>query len=90
MWLLKGKKMCYMSHRCFLEPNHKYHFESHSFDGTPEFRYAPTRLSVIEVLKQQEVVANDFSGGSNVHGDELRLWKKKGIPFTLPYWDHLL
>ncbi|XP_039145579.1 uncharacterized protein LOC120282799 [Dioscorea cayenensis subsp. rotundata] len=79
-WLKHSRKHCYMGHRRWLKPNHRFRNDKLSFDGTQEFRNAPLPSSGIEVLRQVE----------DMNGSKDGPWKKKSIFFTLPYWKHLL
>ncbi|XP_020080549.1 uncharacterized protein LOC109704193 [Ananas comosus] len=72
-----GRKYCFMGHRRFLEPNHKFRYDKVSFDGTEEFRTTQSRPSGTTVLDQLEEI-NNFENSQT--------WKKKSIFFTLPYW----
>jgi len=77
LWLPNGHKYCFMGHRRFLNPDHKYHHDKESFDGTEDFRPPPIPLSGSMVLSQMEEIT-DFKNS--------KTWKKKSIFFTLPYW----
>ncbi|XP_040957738.1 uncharacterized protein [Gossypium hirsutum] len=49
-WLYNGKKFFYMGHRRWLPENHRFRFQSSAFDGTEEFRKAPSQTSGSEIL----------------------------------------
>ncbi|XP_020082534.1 uncharacterized protein LOC109706142, partial [Ananas comosus] len=75
--LSHGRKYCFMGHRRFLEPNHKFRYNRDSFDGTEEYGHAPAIPTGTMILRQLEKIT-DF--------DDSQTWKKKSIFFTLPYW----
>lgn len=52
--LSKGSKSSYMAHRRFLDADHRFRSDTKSFDGTTEFRPAPSPLSCEDVLRQTE------------------------------------
>ena len=77
-WLRYGRKFCYMCHRRWLEPDHKWRYNKRDFDGTQEFRAPPDLPSGAFSLRQMEY-----------HGvGDWSPWKKRSILFTLPYWQH--
>ncbi|WVZ63949.1 hypothetical protein U9M48_013539 [Paspalum notatum var. saurae] len=47
--LQHGHKTCYMCHRRFLDPDHKFRFQARLFDGTQELRESPIQLSGKEI-----------------------------------------
>ncbi|XP_004488370.1 uncharacterized protein [Cicer arietinum] len=51
-WLRHGKKICYMGHRRWLSPKHKWRLNSRDIDGTRELRSPPKRLDGIDILRQ--------------------------------------
>nr|KJB67116.1 hypothetical protein B456_010G175300 [Gossypium raimondii] len=53
-WLYNGKKFSYMGHRRWLPENHRFRFQSSVFDGTEEFREAPSQTSGSEILGMLE------------------------------------
>ncbi|KAL4347510.1 hypothetical protein GQ457_17G000020 [Hibiscus cannabinus] len=79
-WLKHSRKFCYMCHRRWLEPNHRFRTDKHSFDGTEEYRIAPSPPTGTDVLRQLEALNGIVDGP----------WKKKSIFFSLPYWEHQL
>ncbi|KAL4388416.1 hypothetical protein GQ457_09G021810 [Hibiscus cannabinus] len=79
-WLKHSRKFCYMCHRRWLEPNHRFRTDKHSFDGTEEYRIAPSPPTGTDVLRQLEALNGILDGP----------WKKKSIFFSLPYWEHQL
>ncbi|XP_027188715.2 uncharacterized protein [Cicer arietinum] len=81
-WLRHGKKICYMGHRRWLSPKHKWRLNSRDFDGTRELRILPKRLDGTDILRQiEECREKDLANGAQP-------WKKKSIFFTLPYWQY--
>lgn len=50
--LKHGRKFCFMGHRRFLKPDHKYQNDAKSFDGTKESRSTPRPVSGAQVLNQ--------------------------------------
>ena len=53
-WLRYGRKFCYMCHRRWLEPDHKWRYNKRDFDGTQEFRAPPDLPSGAFSLRQME------------------------------------
>ncbi|XP_043687637.1 uncharacterized protein LOC122638852 [Telopea speciosissima] len=51
-WLKYGRKHCYLGHRRFLPPDHKFRTDRRSFDGHEEHRVQPKTLSGFDVLEQ--------------------------------------
>ncbi|XXG46959.1 hypothetical protein AAC387_Pa02g1683 [Persea americana] len=97
-YLSHGKKLCYMSHRRFLDVDHKFRRDKTKFDGKMEFRSAPPSRSGTELLHQCHDINITF-GKHNSHTSSKKRkrddngkggWKKKSIFFKLPYWEHLL
>ncbi|XP_057448678.1 uncharacterized protein LOC130740182 [Lotus japonicus] len=81
-WLRNGRKFCYMSHRRWLTPNHKWRLNGKDFDGTQEFRDPPIRLDGTAQLRQLDEIEDECLG------DQAQRWKKKSILFSLPYWKY--
>ncbi|GMI71089.1 hypothetical protein HRI_000778200 [Hibiscus trionum] len=69
-----------MCHRRWLDPDHRFRTDKHSFDGTEEHRSAPSPPTGSDVSRQLEAL-NETGDGP---------WKKKSIFFSLPYWEHQL
>jgi len=61
--LYHGKTWCYMSHRCFLEPDHKWRLNRTSFNKKPERRPPPKRLTRNDVWEQLRNCDNLFGKG---------------------------
>ncbi|XP_004516086.1 uncharacterized protein [Cicer arietinum] len=81
-WLRHGKKICYMCHRRWLAPNHKWRLNSRDFDGTRELRNPPRRIDGSDILRQMDESREEgLANGAQP-------WKKKSIFFTLPYWQY--
>ncbi|XP_043694211.1 uncharacterized protein LOC122644910 [Telopea speciosissima] len=51
-WLKYGRKHCYLGHRRFLPPDHKFRSDRRSFDGHEEHRVQPKTPSGFDVLEQ--------------------------------------
>ncbi|XP_047331648.1 subtilisin-like protease SBT4.3 [Impatiens glandulifera] len=56
--LVNWKKQCYMGHRRFLPPNHKYRRDKESFDGRTDYREPSKMLTGQEIYEQ----ARDLEG----------------------------
>ncbi|XP_061363881.1 uncharacterized protein LOC133307391 [Gastrolobium bilobum] len=84
-----GRKNCFMGHRRYLSPDHKYRYNKHSFDGSTELRPAPIPPSGSDMLRQIEVSQKrvEDEGTSEIGPQQ---WKKKSIFWDLPYWEHNL
>ncbi|XP_075654797.1 uncharacterized protein LOC142624962 [Castanea sativa] len=54
--LKHGSKMCYMGHRRFLPPDHKWRSQKAQFDGKRERKGAPKRLFGDDVLNQLDTL----------------------------------
>ncbi|XXG42875.1 hypothetical protein AAC387_Pa01g3044 [Persea americana] len=97
-YLSHGKKLCYMSHRRFLDADHRFRRNKIKFDGKMEFRAAPLSRSGMELLHQCCDINITFGKHNSNSSNKKRKrddntkgsWKKKSIFFTLPYWEHLL
>ena len=61
--LYHGKKWCYMSHRRFLEPDHKWRLNRTSFNKKTERRAPPQPLSGYDVWEQLSNCDNLFGKG---------------------------
>ncbi|XP_057995006.1 uncharacterized protein LOC131175297 [Hevea brasiliensis] len=89
-----SKKMCYMDHRRFLPPSHKWRKDTKSFNGFRETRAIPKPLSGDEVLMELETFTQmPFNRGIKRKYDasnSFENWRKKSIFFQLPYWKTLL
>jgi hypothetical protein len=77
--LKHGKKSCFMGHRRFLPPDHKFRSDSSSFDGTLEHRAAP-RTYYERQIEEEIKAIGDFKGS--------KTYKGLSSLFTLPYWDY--
>ncbi|XP_020085892.1 uncharacterized protein LOC109708518 [Ananas comosus] len=95
-WLRHGKKFCYMGHRRFLPPGHKWREDKKLFNGEKETQLAPKVLSGNEVLEQLNQFKQVTFGKGNKkrrrgRNNECYLnWRKHSIFFDLPYWHTLL
>ncbi|KAK1387535.1 hypothetical protein POM88_015713 [Heracleum sosnowskyi] len=87
--------MCYMCHRKFLAPDHKWSFDKRRFNGEFEMGQAPPILTGTDVLDLLSGYENEFGNvkkkvkrGTKRKRDSP--FKKKSIFFNLPYWGHNL
>ena len=85
--LLNGKKQCYMGHRRFLPPDHKWRENKRCFDGRRELRAPPRNISGADVLDQVHDLEHiTFGKGKKQQYDNRQdNWKKRSIFFELPY-----
>ncbi|XP_074336893.1 uncharacterized protein LOC141674065 [Apium graveolens] len=95
LYLKHSKKVCYMNHRKFLEPNHKWRFDKKRFNGEIEMGMSPSILSGLEVEELLTGFQNQFGAakqkkGRKKKGEKLILLLKKSILFDLPYWSQNL
>ena len=92
-------KMSYVGHRRFLHMNHKWR-QSLLFNGQPERRPHPRRLSNTTILKQLACLLDRIPGKHHEHGGATRKrndetikkelnWMKRSIFFELEYWSSL-
>ena len=70
MYLKHSRKMCYMNHRKFLEPDHKWRFDKKRFNGEIEMGTAPPILAGTDV---EELLI----GFQNEFGDKRKRGSKK-------------
>ncbi|XP_065848265.1 uncharacterized protein [Euphorbia lathyris] len=93
-YLASSKKICYMDHRRFLPPNHKWRKDIRSFNGLRETRPRPTPLSGDNVLMELETFTQlPFNRSIKKKYDasnSFQNWRKNSIFFELPYWKTLL
>ncbi|WVZ82126.1 hypothetical protein U9M48_029427 [Paspalum notatum var. saurae] len=96
LWLKFGCKHCYLGHRRWLTPNHKWRRNKISFNNKVETREAPIPLTGAQVLQQydsfEQVTFGKMSKKRKQRDEETRWhnWRKKSIFFELPYWKDLL
>ncbi|XP_058763128.1 uncharacterized protein LOC131636533 [Vicia villosa] len=79
-----GKKNCFMGHRQYLPPDHKYRCNTKSFDGCEEHSLAPLQMSGSDTLRQiEEYLKKAHDEGTSEAGPQQ--WKKKKyiLEFTL-------
>lgn len=97
--MTKGKKTCYMDHRRFLGPNHRYRTTDKAFfNGKVESRTAPDPLTgdVVNSLTENihTVFGKDPKGKQTIRkrkcGDPPQNFKRRSIWFELRYWKDLL
>ncbi|XP_041011471.1 uncharacterized protein LOC121255261 [Juglans microcarpa x Juglans regia] len=89
LWLVYGRKHCYMGHRRWLALNHSWRRKKNAFNGSEEHQLQPTRVAKDALLEQLNVVSHVQFGKSSVKRkrtpNQLN-WTKKSIFFELPYW----
>lgn len=82
--------MCYMNHRRFLDPSHKWRFDKKRFNGQIEMRQPPEPLTGTDI--EQLLVGFENQFGEKINRKKKRdnsiPFKKKSIFFDLPYWRH--
>lgn len=80
-WSLRlkhGGKFCFMGHRRFLHPDHKFRYESDLFDGFEEHRTEPTLYSKVGILDKIKSIK---------YFDDSKTWKfVNGFFSHLTYW----
>ncbi|XP_074351757.1 uncharacterized protein LOC141690898 [Apium graveolens] len=91
-YLKHSKKVCYMNHRKFLDPNHKWRSDKRRFNGDVETGETPTMLYGREIEVLLDGYVNTFGKGSKRKVScETNPWNKRSIFFDLPYWrDNLI
>ena len=81
MYLKHSKKMCYMNHRKFLEPSHKWRFDKQRFNGEVEMGQAPPILTGTDVVELLSGYENEF-GNANIKEQGSRgVKRKRDSPF---------
>ncbi|XP_042950344.1 uncharacterized protein LOC122282460 [Carya illinoinensis] len=92
LWLVYGRKHCYMGHRRWLLPDHAWRRKRNAFNGYVDHRQNPSRVTRDDLLHQLLEVSHVQFGKSSLKRkrtpNELN-WTKKSIFFKLPYWLHL-
>ncbi|XP_050238212.1 uncharacterized protein LOC126687698 [Mercurialis annua] len=89
-------KQCFMGHRRYLSPTHRWRNDKKSFDGTREKRRPPKPISGHDILEQVRnldgmILTKDPNKRVKIsHKSRGDNWNKKSIFFELPYWDTLL
>ncbi|XP_025647406.1 uncharacterized protein [Arachis hypogaea] len=96
--LTHSQKWCYMGHRRFLNPAHRYRKDRNRFDGKIEARGPPFKLSGGDIARQLQDVHVHLGKVQSVTGKRTRRqqtaihdespWKKRSIFFELPYWEN--
>ncbi|XP_043699950.1 uncharacterized protein LOC122650616 [Telopea speciosissima] len=84
-WLKYGRKHCYLGHRRFLPPDHKFCTDRRSFDGHEEHRVQPKTLSGFDVLEQLWGAQFPPFGKDNIDkdgGKRKRGLRKPELPFN--------
>ncbi|XP_042983282.1 uncharacterized protein LOC122312687 [Carya illinoinensis] len=89
LWLVHGRKYCYMGHRWWLVRDHSWRRKKSAFNGKEEHRLQPNILEGQALMEQLHEVSNVQFGKSSKKRkrapNELN-WTKKSIFFELPYW----
>ncbi|KAK1368456.1 hypothetical protein POM88_034548 [Heracleum sosnowskyi] len=67
-WLSLPRKVCYMNHREFLDPNHKWRSDKRRFNGDVETGKCPQMLSGREVEVLLDGYVNNFGKGKKTKG----------------------
>ncbi|XP_074324230.1 uncharacterized protein LOC141661146 [Apium graveolens] len=92
MYLKHSKKMCYMNHIKFLDPDHKRRFYKKRFNGEVEMGFTLEILTGKDCLELLSSFRNQFGGKPGQKKCKIidSPIKKKSIYFDLPYWSHNL
>jgi hypothetical protein len=84
-YLKHSKKMCYMNHRKFLDPAHKWRLDKRRFNGQIEMGNSLEILTGTDIEELLSGYVNEF-GLKKKKGKTDSPFKKKSIFFDLPYW----
>ena len=87
-YLKHSKKMCYMHHRKFLDPTHKWRLDKRRFNGETEIGSIPEILSGTDIEELLRGFKNRFGDKTKKPGKSDGPFKKRSILFDLPYWCH--
>lgn len=80
-YLKHSKKICYMYHRKFLDPTHKWRFDKRRFNGQVELRESPSILTGVDIETLLKGFTNKF-GAAKKNGTKIDgPFKKKSIFF---------
>ena len=95
MYLKHSRKCCYVSHRKFLDANHKWRLDKKRFDGKVETGEAPKIMTGSFIKKILDGYENNFGGigkgkGKRKVSCSKNPWNKNSILFDLPYWSENL
>ncbi|XP_042942865.1 uncharacterized protein LOC122277050 [Carya illinoinensis] len=89
LWLVHGRKHCYMTHRRWLAQDHSWRRKKSAFNGKEEHRLQLRMVEGQALMEQLHEVSNVQFGKSTRKRkrkpNELN-WTKKRIFFELPYW----
>ncbi|XP_042950023.1 uncharacterized protein LOC122282129 [Carya illinoinensis] len=89
LWLVNGRKHCYMGHRRWLVLDHAWRRKKTAFNGKDEHRLKPKILEGQALMEQLHEVSN-LQFGKLLKKRKRTLnelnWTKKSIFFDLPYW----
>ena len=87
-YLKHSKKMCYMNHRKFLDPTHKWRLDKRRFNGETEMGSIPEILSGTDIEELLRGFKNRFGDKTKKPRKSDDPFKKRSILFDLPYWCH--
>lgn len=92
MYLKHSRKICYMNHRKFLDPEHKWRFDKKRFNGEVEMGGCPEILTGSDIEELLSGYINHFGGDPHLRKKRKidSPFKQKSIFFDLPYWSHNL
>lgn len=85
-YLKHSRKICYMNHRKFLDPTHKWRFDKKRFNGQIETGQPPSILSGLDILMVLKDYENKFGEAEKKGKKSDCPFNKKSIFFDLPYW----
>lgn len=92
-YLKHSRKMCYMNHRKYLDPSHKWRFDKKRFNGQIETRQIPDPLTGKDIEELLFGFENQFGKKRKGMGNRKRKidspFKKRSIFFNLSYWKHV-
>ncbi|KAF5446854.1 hypothetical protein F2P56_032452 [Juglans regia] len=92
LWLVYGRKHCYMGHRRWLSAGHRWRSKKVDFNGNTDYRHQPIHLSGDAIMEQLKEVTDVQFGKTTKKrkrtANELN-WTKRSIFFELPYWSSL-
>ena len=85
------RKNIFQGHRRYLSENHPFRFMKDSFNGKPEHRSKPTRVTGLEHRRRGEAQQRwmEAGGTAGSENDPVK-WhgvKRHSVLFKLPYWD---
>lgn len=90
-YLRFSRKTSYMGHRRFLLPTYPYRKKKSWFDGNEEHGKIPRIMTGRNISLEHKDYVNEFGKEKNGKrkkindNEELGMWKKRSIFFSLPY-----